>query len=285
MVSEITEGAIRTVSKSSRWQLSGDAAEFYQRYSRFILEPWALTLVKTLHLQSGERVLDVACGTGFVARQAAASVGAAGTVIGVDINAGMLATAKAATPSSTALTIDWREADVSALPFPDGSFDIALCQQGLQFFPDRLGALREIRRVLVPGGRIGLSVWGSIEENPYFLAVEVAIRRHVSEDAASGLRRPHALADPEEVRAIMTESGFVDVNVCPTVEYMCTPPAREFVSGHLAAQPVAGEIASLSQSTRAALIEDLCATLVPYVDEDGLRFPGLAHIITARVPG
>ncbi len=242
-------------------------------------------LLKAVRLQSGERVLDVACGTGFVARQAAVSVGAAGIVIGVDINTGMLTMAKAATASSPGLTIDWREADVTALPFPDGSFDVALCQQGLQFFPDRLGALQEMRRILVPGGRIGLSVWGPIEENPYFLAVDVAIRRHVSDSAASGLRRPHTLADPEEARATMTESGFIDANVCSAVEYMCTPPAREFVPGHLAAQPVAGEIAALPESDQAALIEDLCTALTPYADENGLRFPGMAHIVTARALG
>ncbi len=273
------------MSESSHWQLSGDAAEFYERYSRFMLEPWVPALLNAVRLQSGERVLDIACGTGFVARQAAECVGEAGTVTGVDINVGMLAMAKAATANSAALTIDWREADVSALPYPDGSFDVALCQQGLQFFPDRLGALQEIRRILVPGGRIGLSVWGSLEENPYFLAVEVAIRRHVSDAAASGLRNPHTLADPEEVRATITKSGFEDVDVCPTVTYVCTPPAREFLPGHLSALPVAGEIAALPESARAALIEDLCTALNPYADEDGLRLPGVVHMITARAPG
>ncbi len=273
------------MSEFSSWQLTGDAAEFYQRYSRLMLEPWVPALVKAVCLESGERVLDVACGTGFVARHAAECVGEVGTVTGVDINVGMLAMAKAATASRTALTIDWREADVSALPFPDGSFDVALCQQGLQFFPDRLGALQEIRRILVPGGRIGLSVWGSMEENPYFLAVESAIRRHVSDDAASGLPKPHALADPEEVRAAITKSGFADADVCPTVMYMFTPPAREFLPGHLSALPVAGEIAALSESARAALIEDLCTALILYADEDGLRLPGVVHIATARAPG
>jgi ubiquinone/menaquinone biosynthesis C-methylase UbiE len=250
-----------------------------------MLEPWVPALLKAVRLQSGERVLDIACGTGFVARQAAECVGAAGTVTGVDINVGMLAMAKAATANNAALVIDWREADVSALPFPDGSFDVALCQQGLQFFPDRLGALQEIRRILVPGGRIGLSVWGSLEENPYFLAVEVAIRRHVSDDAASGLRKPHALADPEEVRAAITKPGFEDADVYPTVTYMCTPPAREFLPGHLSALPVAGEIAALPENARAALIEDLYTALIPYADEDGLRLPGVVHMVTARVPG
>lgn len=273
------------MSKSGLWQLSGDSAEFYERYSRFMLEPWVPALVEAVDLRPGERVLDVACGTGFVARQAARCVGASGKVIGVDINVGMLAIAQAATASSAALTVDWQEADVSALPFPDGSFEVALCQQGLQFFPDRLGALQEIRRILVPGGRLGLSVWGPIEENPYFLAVEVAIRRHVSDDAASGLRKPHALADPEEVRAAITKAGFADADVCPTVTYMNTPPAREFLPGHLSALPVAGEIAALSESARSALIEDLCTALIPYADADGLRLPGVVHIATARVSG
>jgi ubiquinone/menaquinone biosynthesis C-methylase UbiE len=197
----------------------------------------------------------------------------------------MLAVAKASTASRAALTIDWREADVSALPFPDRSFDVALCQHGLQFFPDRMGALREIRRILVPGGRLGLSVWGSIEENPYFLVVESVIRRHVSDDAASGLLKPHALADPEEVRAAITKSGFVDVDVRPSAMDLCTPPARNFLPGHLSAMPMAGEIAALSENARAALIEDLYTALIPYADVDGLRLPGVVHIATGRTPG
>jgi len=265
--------------------LRGHSAEFYERYSRFMLEPWVPVLVQAVRLQSGERVLDVACGTGFVARHAAECVGARGTVTGVDINVEMLAVAKASTASRAALTIDWREADVSHLAFPDGSFDVALCQQGLQFFPDRLGALQEIRRILVPGGRMGLSVWGSMEENPYFIAFDSAIRRHVSDDAASGLRKPHALADPEEVRAAIIRSGFVDADVRPTAMDLCTPPAREFLPGHLSAMPMAGELAALSESARAALIEDLYAALIPYADEDGLRLPGVVNIATARAPG
>lgn len=273
------------MSESSRWQLSGNAAEFYERYSKFMLEPWVPALIEAVDLQPGERVIDVACGTGFVARQAGRRVGASGKVVGIDINVSMLAIAKASTVPGAALTVDWREADVCAMPFPDENFDVALCQQGLQFFPDRLQALQEIRRILVPGGRLGLSVWGSIDENPYFSIVEAAIRRHVSVDAASGLHKPHALADPQEVRSAIKEAGFVHVNVRRAAAYLRTPPAYEFLPGHLSALPMAGEITALSESARSALIENLCTALSPYENNDGLRVPGVVNVATARASG
>ncbi len=107
----------------------------------------------------------------------------------------------------------------------------------------------------------------------------------MSDDAASGFRKPHALADPEEVRAAITKSGFADADDCPTAMHLCTPLAREFLPGHLSAFPVAGEIAAMSESARAALIEDLSTALIPYTDENGLRLPGVVHIATARAPG
>ncbi len=110
--------------------------------------------------QSGERVLDIACGTGVVTHLVVPHVGATGKVVGLDLNAGRLAVAQSLS-SVSGITIEWREGDVNALPFPDADFDLVTCQQGFQFFPDRLVALREMSRVLVPGGRLALNVWCS----------------------------------------------------------------------------------------------------------------------------
>ncbi len=118
------------------------------------MEPWVRRLVDVAALQAAEHVLDVACGTGFVARFAAQRVGTVGRVVGVDLNASMIEAARAASGRDAATTVEWRTGDAAALPFESGIFDVVLCQQGVQFFPDRLLALREMRRVLRLEGRL-----------------------------------------------------------------------------------------------------------------------------------
>ena len=130
---------------------------------------WAPDLVDLGAVGPGQRVLDVACGTGVVTRLAAERVGSSGRAVGLDVNADMLAAARAASPGSR---IEWHEGSALALPFPDASFDVLFCQQGLQFFPDRAAGLREMRRVLVPGGRLALSCWRSVDHQPGMRALE-----------------------------------------------------------------------------------------------------------------
>src|SRR5690606_30574041 len=131
-------------------------------YERFFVPaigaPVATDLIRHAALRQGERVLDVACGTGVAARLASQQVGARGTVAGLDVHPGMLAVARSATPPGT--PIEWHEASAEAMPFPDASFDVVLCQMGLQFMRDQQAALREMRRVLVRGGRLILNVPG-----------------------------------------------------------------------------------------------------------------------------
>src|SRR5262245_23622242 len=125
----------------AEWQVAERAAELYQRYLvPAVTAPWAADLVARAQLRAGERVLDVACGTGVVARLAAERVGAGGRVVGLDVNAGMLAVARSLEPVPGA-AIEWCEASVLEMPFAPATFDVALCQFGLQFFPDRPLAL------------------------------------------------------------------------------------------------------------------------------------------------
>ena len=135
--------------------------------------------------------MDIACGTGVVARLAAQRVGPTGKVTGLDLNPSMLAVAA----SITSALITWQEASATNTPLPDGAFDVVYCQLGLQFFPDRSAALREMYCVLVPGGRLGLMVWQDIQSSPGFSALAAALARHVSTEAAGIMRAPFALAD------------------------------------------------------------------------------------------
>ncbi len=155
------------------WQVTAQAAERYEHCpARYILGPWASLLIDAAQLTEGERALDVACG----ARIAAQRVGTSGRVVGIDLNPGMIAVAQSlAAPPGAA--VQWFERSALDLQLPDATFDVVLCQQGLQFFPDKLLALREMRRVLVPRGRLALSVWTGI--GPYHGAVGKALAQFV----------------------------------------------------------------------------------------------------------
>ncbi len=269
------------MSHDGRWQLSSNAAEFYDRYVKFVMEPWVRRLVDVAALQPAEHVLDVACGTGFVARLAAQRVGAKGRVVGIDVNASMIEAARASAYREVSPTIEWQVADAAALPFENGAFDATLCQQGLQFFPDRVQALREMRRVLRPGGRLALTVWSAIADTPYAAALAAALAQHVSPEAGSMAQAPHALHDAVELHRLVASTGFQNVHVRPTIETTQLPLPEEFAPGHFAALPMAATIAQLTPERREALIEDMSEALRPYVDGEHLTVPAGVHVVTA----
>ena len=141
-------------------QISGTPAEIYEQHMvPAIFARWAPDLVGAAGVRTGQRVVDVACGTGAVARLLAERVGTTGKVTGLDVNPAMLAVARLSAPSQS---IEWLDGSAVKMPLPDAIFDAVVCQQGLQFFPDRPAALSEMRRVLKPGGRLALSCWRSI---------------------------------------------------------------------------------------------------------------------------
>src|SRR5262245_57396138 len=227
----------RTMSAQSGFQVSGRAAELYEQYpARYLLGPWAPGLVALASLQSGERVLDLACGTGVVARLAAARV-ELGQVTGVDINAGMLAVARAlSTPPGAAIT--WVEASAAATGLPDDSFDVVLCQQGLQFFPDKSTALREVRRVLMSGGRALFSTWKSM--GPYHPAVGDALERFLGVEVATKFRSTRVgLPDDVTLRRLFIDAGFGEVQVRSSMMVVHLPAIDTVALGALAGPPAA----------------------------------------------
>jgi len=260
----------------------GSAAELYERHMvPAIFGPWAEDLLALATPKPGERVLDVACGTGVVARLVAQRVGPSGTVVGFDLNPGMLTVARAL-PQPHGAQIEWREGNVSAIPFPDAAFDLVLCQQGLQFFPDRPAALREMRRVLVPGGRLALSVWRSMEHTPAFAALATALGRRIAPEAAAIMQGPFALGSAEDLRTLTIGAGFGDVIVQPAAKALRFPSSEEFVRLYVAATPLAGVVAKASDDTRAALVAEVSAALKSSVDHQGLAFPIEAHLALAH---
>src|SRR5687767_5758686 len=157
----------------------GSAPENYQRYFVPVLGgPFAEDLINEAALRPGERVLDIACGTGVVARLAAERVVPNGTVAALDLNPALLSVARSV--PSTGAAIHWYETSAESIPLPDDAFDVVLCQLGLQFVADKGAALREMRRVLAPGGRVLVT---TPPPNAFFDVLDEAMTRHVGSDA------------------------------------------------------------------------------------------------------
>jgi SAM-dependent methyltransferase len=232
-------------------KFGGSAPENYERYFvPAIGGPLAADLVAHAALRSGERVLDAACGTGIVARLAAEQVGPQGNVAGVDITPGMLAVARTVTKP---FNVQWYETSVEAMPLPDQSFDVVFCQLGLQFVADKAAALREMRRVLVPGGRIHVSVPAPTR---FFNVLEHALARHVPE-AAPFIRLVFSLNDPATLDGLLRAAGFGDVRVQWIHKLLRLPPPREFVWQYLQCTPLAGAMLELDDTVRLALEKDV----------------------------
>ena len=270
------------MAQHEAWQVGGSAAELYQRYLvPAIASLWATDLIDRAAPRPGERVLDVACGTGVVSRLAAERMGS-GRVVGLDINAGMLAVARSLSPSAGP-SIEWYEGSALTMPFPDAFFDLCLCQEGLQFFPDRPAAMREMFRVLQLGGRVALSVFSAIERTPVTNALADALDRRLRPGASSIKRSEHSMADADELWRLAKD--FCDVSVNTVTQTLRFASPKEYVRMQMTATPVAGLVAKMENEPLDALVDaiagDLSAALCRH-GEEGLVSPQEAHVLLAR---
>jgi SAM-dependent methyltransferase len=167
------------------------------------------------------------------------------------------------------------------MDLPNASFEVVLCQQGLQFFPDKSAALTEINRVLVPGGRALLSVWKSM--GPYHVAVGNALERYAGLETANTFRSTRVgLPDADALRRMLTDSGLRDAHICPAAMTVQLPAVEEFVLGHLAGTPVAAAVVALDDEKRAALARQVKVALQPYANGDGVAVPDEVNIANAH---
>jgi ubiquinone/menaquinone biosynthesis C-methylase UbiE len=264
-------------SDAEKWQLEGPAPELYERYLvPAVTLPWAQDLVERVGVAGGDHVLDLACGTGVVARVVSERVGGAGRVVGLDVNSGMLEVARAAAPE-----IEWVEGSALALPFDGGEFGIVVCQLGLQFFDDRLGALREMHRVLDHRGRVAASVFTSIDRNPAALALSDALDRHVGDGASVAKRSEHSLADSEELQGLCAAAGFSSTRVETVRLTVRFSSVEEWVGIQLAATPLAA--VAQREDVLARVTGDVAESLDEFVDSDGFAFPQEVHVAIATV--
>lgn len=240
----------------------GSPAENYQRFFvPCIGAPLGADLITLAGPQPGQRVLDVACGTGVVTRLAAERVGAAGTIAGLDVNPAMLAVARSQTPPG--LSIDWYEASAEAMPIPDTSFDVVLCQMGLQFVPNKLAALREIRRVLDAGGQAFVTVPGPTPS--IFAIMRDALARHLSPEAASFVDLVFSMHDVDELARLMRSAGFREVDVQQKPKHLSLPAPADFLWQYIHSTPMAEAAAQAGGQKRHALERDVCAQWQEFV--------------------
>jgi ubiquinone/menaquinone biosynthesis C-methylase UbiE len=256
-------------------QVSRSAADVYEEFFvPALFGEWAPRVCDAASISPCESVLDVACGTGVLAREAARRTAPGGKVTGLDCNPGMLAVAGRQAPG-----IEWTEGMAETLPFADGSFDAVVSQFGLMFFQDRVAALAEMRRVLKPGGRLAVAVWDSQDNTPGYRAMTELLARLFGEEAADALRAPYCLGDRQALASLFDDAGIADARIETLTGTAVFPSIEAWVHTDIRGWTLADRIddrqfEQLQQEARFALQD--------FVDADGaVRFDHPAHIITA----
>lgn len=239
------------------------SAENYERdFLPAIAIPVSAELLRAAELQPGDRVLDVGCGTGLIARRAAETVGERGSVAAIDVSPDMIAVATSL-PVPTGAPIEWHQGDATTLPFPDESFDVVLCQMTLMFIEDRQTALGEMHRVLARGGRVLMNTPGEIQ--PTFELMEQSIVEHISTDLAGFVRMVFSMHDPGVHRTLLRNAGFDDVESSIYSATFDLPGPAEFLWQYINLTPMGPFVANAPEAARNAMENQVTTTWAPYV--------------------
>jgi SAM-dependent methyltransferase len=266
---------VMLMAEPERWQVSTDAAEIYEScFVPAIFGAWAGPVADAAGIRTGDKVLDVACGTGVLAREALRRVGQEGQVVGLDLNEGMLAVAARTEPA-----IAWRPGDAASLPFEDASFDVVVSQFALMYFPDRVASLREMWRTLAPEGRLAVAAWAPIDHaRGYQILVDIAAQQ-CGGAAADVLAAPFVLGDPAELAKLFADSGISGAKVTLHEGSIRFPSVTEFIRIEVKGSPLADMLSDDEMRTLAAESEDALAEFV--VPSGEIIMPMDAHIVTA----
>lgn len=257
-----------------------DAANAYETlFVPALFGQWAPRVVDAAKIQSGQRVLDVACGTGILAREAALRTGPTGSVTGLDPSPGMLAVAGRIAP-----TVEWRQGMAEALPFPDQSFDVVVSQFGLMFFTDRRQALGEMLRVLAPGGNLVIAVWDALDNMPAYASEVELLERVAGRQAADALRAPFVLGSRQGLERLFAEAGADPVEITAHHGTAQFPSIRAMVEADLRGWlPVMGVM--LSEDQIGHILQEAEHVLSSYVTAEGrVTFDTSAHFVSAMKP-
>ncbi len=288
MNTESNPASTQTTTRRTRYE--GNPAELYQKhFVPAIGLPFATPVVDAANLTSGERVLDVACGTGVVARLAAERVGPTGAVAGIDGHPRMLEVARNTSPrsgsntgSATTAPIDWREASAEGLPFEDSSFDAVLCSLSLQFFADKPTAVREMHRVLRPGGRLSIGVPGPTP--PLFEVLADVLADHLGAQPAGFTRAVFSLNEPDRLHELLSQAELADTEGDRSAIPLRLDAPADFLWQYMLSTPLAGAVADVDEVRLAALEHDVEQRWAPFVVDGGME-TDVGHLLgTASAP-
>lgn len=244
--------------------------------------PWGKLLLDEAGVESGKTVLDVACGPGTVARLAAERVGPTGKVTATDISPPMLEIARGKPLAANSAAIDYVESPAAPLNVEDASFDITLCQQGLQFFPEKVESLREMVRATRPGGRIAIAVWGSLQQCPIWGEIHSVLQETVPSSIADMMKAPFSLADTEQLRALGQEAGLTHIEIKTCSLPIIFERGIDQAIRALDATPLAPKLAELSPEEQDAMVEHLQTRLARFSSGDECRSELVSNILISR---
>ena len=250
-------------------------AETYEEFFvPALFQEWAGRVADAAQIKAGDRVLDVACGTGVLARAAYERVGPKGSVIGLDVNEGMLTTAKKKAPPIT-----WKHGRAESLPFDDGSFDAVVSQFGLMFFEDRFAAIREMSRVLSPGGHLAVAVWDTLENTPGYASMSALLNRLFGAQTAEALYAPYSLGNTKNVLPLFDNPSLKDVQITTLDGMARFSSISAWVFTDIKGWTLSN---SIDETQYQHLLKEAEKELQPYIISDGtVEFRAPAHIITA----
>jgi ubiquinone/menaquinone biosynthesis C-methylase UbiE len=259
---------------TEQFSIGVEQAESYEeRFVPALFRQWVEPVLEASEVGPGDRLLDVACGTGIVARTAASRVAPDGTVTGLDLNDAMLSVARRVAPDLT-----WRHGDVAELPFGDDAFDVVTCQAAVFFFPDPTRALAEMARVTRPGGRVVVQSFSSLDAQPAYGPWVHMVAQHAGPDAVGLLSTYWAHGDPEVMQGRCTEAGLRVNTVREHVRPAYFADIETFVLTEVNATPLRDR---LLQEDLEHILARSHEVLDPFVQEGRLVIPLAGYVLAA----
>ena len=258
---------------------TGNVPENYDRYlGPALFEPYAADLAARLRLKPGLRVLELACGTGILTRRLMARLPADGRLVATDLNPPMIEHARGGIAADPRLS--WQAVDAQLLPFPDQSFDAVVCQFGVMFFPDRVAALREARRVMASGAQLLFSSWFGLPENPCTEAAGELLKQRFPDNPPRFLEVPHGYHDPARIRADFAAGGFPGASLDEVSLVMQCPAADDYAAGLVTGTPLSGILQERGVD-KEALRRELAAALAARFGDHPFKSTMRAWVIEA----
>jgi ubiquinone/menaquinone biosynthesis C-methylase UbiE len=264
-----------TLTAPTEEAVRSPADVYDEQFVPALFSQWGPVLCDAANIAPGQRVLDVACGTGALTVAVAGLVSPGGAVVGLDANPEMLAVARRKHAG-----IEWHEGPAESLPFPDASFDAVVSQFGLMFFDDRVAALREMQRVLRPGGRLAVAVWDALEHSPGYASLAALLERLLGKRVGDAFRAPFVLGDAAALRALCADAGIAKASIVQRQGTVRFASIDALVSTERACAWTLGNLLDDMQFER--LRREAQSTFLPFVDAGGMvAFAMPALLITS----